>query len=98
MPRSAGAGGVHCRRQLVSIAILARSMPPPIRSTRDGRTHRAAADQVLGVGISAINLNGAVAEIERWIARRERHHATVCGVDGVIESRKHTLDTFMRAF
>jgi len=43
---------------------------------------------VLGVGISAINLPQAVAEIEGWIARRERRYVTVCGVHGVMESQR----------
>jgi len=40
---------------------------------------------VLGVGISAINLAQAVAEIEGWIARKERHYVNVCTVHTVME-------------
>ena len=43
---------------------------------------------VLGVGISAINLPQAVEEIEAWIERRERHYVNVCGVHGVMASQK----------
>lgn len=40
---------------------------------------------VLGVGISAINLPMAVAEIGRWIDEREQHYVCVTGVHGVME-------------
>jgi len=43
---------------------------------------------VLGVGISAINLKVAVAEIEDWIARGERHYVNVCTVQTVMECQK----------
>ncbi|MDH3538475.1 MAG: WecB/TagA/CpsF family glycosyltransferase [Acidimicrobiia bacterium] len=42
---------------------------------------------VLGVGISAINLEVAVAELGRWVARREQHYVCVTGVHGVMESQ-----------
>lgn len=40
---------------------------------------------VLGVGVSAINMATAVAAIEGWIARREHHYVTITGVHGIIE-------------
>ena len=40
---------------------------------------------VLGVGISAINLEQAVQEIERWISDRERNYVNVCTVHTVME-------------
>jgi N-acetylglucosaminyldiphosphoundecaprenol N-acetyl-beta-D-mannosaminyltransferase len=43
---------------------------------------------VLGVGISSINMRGALATIEGWIARREAHYITVTGVHGVMESQR----------
>src|SRR5580693_4932876 len=43
---------------------------------------------VLGVGISAINLDRAVATIDRWIDRREHHYVCVTGVHGVMESQR----------
>lgn len=43
---------------------------------------------VLGVGISAVNLDSAVATIDRWIAASERHYVTVTGVHGVMESQR----------
>jgi N-acetylglucosaminyldiphosphoundecaprenol N-acetyl-beta-D-mannosaminyltransferase len=43
---------------------------------------------VLGVGISAINLQVAVAAIEGWIARRERQYVNVCTVQTVMECRQ----------
>lgn len=43
---------------------------------------------VLGVGISAINLQNAIDEIEGWIARRERRYVNVCTVQTVMECRQ----------
>src|SRR4051812_16526969 len=40
---------------------------------------------VLGVGISAINLPMAVQTIERWITRRQNHYVCVTGMHGVTE-------------
>ena len=42
---------------------------------------------VLGVGVSAINMEMAVAEITRWIEEGERHYVCVTGVHGVMESQ-----------
>jgi N-acetylglucosaminyldiphosphoundecaprenol N-acetyl-beta-D-mannosaminyltransferase len=41
---------------------------------------------ILGVGVSAINLEKALRTIEAWITRRERHYVCVTGVHGVMES------------
>lgn len=43
---------------------------------------------VLGVGVSAIDQNLALGEIERWILRRDRHYICVTGVHGVMESQR----------
>jgi N-acetylglucosaminyldiphosphoundecaprenol N-acetyl-beta-D-mannosaminyltransferase len=43
---------------------------------------------VLGVGISAIDMARAVAEITRWIEDGERHYVCVTGVHGVMEARR----------
>jgi N-acetylglucosaminyldiphosphoundecaprenol N-acetyl-beta-D-mannosaminyltransferase len=43
---------------------------------------------ILGVGISAINMDIALETIEDWIARREPHYVCVTGVHGVIESQR----------
>jgi N-acetylglucosaminyldiphosphoundecaprenol N-acetyl-beta-D-mannosaminyltransferase len=43
---------------------------------------------VLGVGVSAINLDDAAATIERWIGERSRNYVCVTGVHGVMESRR----------
>jgi len=43
---------------------------------------------VLGVGISAINMTTALASIESWIARRRRHYVCITGVHGVMESQR----------
>lgn len=42
---------------------------------------------VLGVGVSAINLGMALDTVEGWIARRESNYVTVTGVHGVMESQ-----------
>jgi N-acetylglucosaminyldiphosphoundecaprenol N-acetyl-beta-D-mannosaminyltransferase len=42
---------------------------------------------VLGVGISGINLDLTVQEIERWIQAGERHYVNVCTVHTVMECR-----------
>jgi len=43
---------------------------------------------VLGVGVSAINMAMALEIIEGWIARREHHYVCVTGVHGVMESQR----------
>ena len=43
---------------------------------------------VLGVGISAINLDRAVRTLAGWIDRREHHYVCVTGVHGVMESQR----------
>ncbi len=43
---------------------------------------------VLGVGISAINMDMALEEITRWIEQRESHYVCVTGVHGVMESQR----------
>jgi N-acetylglucosaminyldiphosphoundecaprenol N-acetyl-beta-D-mannosaminyltransferase len=43
---------------------------------------------VLGVGISAIDMDLAVAEITRWIDEGEHHYVCVTGVHGVMESQR----------
>jgi N-acetylglucosaminyldiphosphoundecaprenol N-acetyl-beta-D-mannosaminyltransferase len=43
---------------------------------------------VLGVGISAINMDMALAEVTRWIADGEHRYVCVTGVHGVMESQR----------
>jgi N-acetylglucosaminyldiphosphoundecaprenol N-acetyl-beta-D-mannosaminyltransferase len=43
---------------------------------------------ILGVGVSAINMDMALSTIENWIARREPHYICVTGVHGVMESQR----------
>ncbi len=42
---------------------------------------------VLGVGISSINMNLALSVIDGWITRRESKYVTITGVHGVMESQ-----------
>jgi N-acetylglucosaminyldiphosphoundecaprenol N-acetyl-beta-D-mannosaminyltransferase len=51
-------------------------------AARPGMVRR---ENVLGVGVSAIDLDRALALIDGWIARRERHYVCVTGVHGVME-------------
>lgn len=43
---------------------------------------------ILGVGVSAINLDMALTTIQEWIDRRDPHYVTVTGVHGVMESHR----------
>jgi N-acetylglucosaminyldiphosphoundecaprenol N-acetyl-beta-D-mannosaminyltransferase len=43
---------------------------------------------VLGVGVSAVNLEGTLAVIERWIAAGSRQYVCVSGVHGVMEAQR----------
>jgi N-acetylglucosaminyldiphosphoundecaprenol N-acetyl-beta-D-mannosaminyltransferase len=43
---------------------------------------------ILGVGVSTINLDDAVTTIERWIGERGRNYVCITGVHGVMESRR----------
>jgi N-acetylglucosaminyldiphosphoundecaprenol N-acetyl-beta-D-mannosaminyltransferase len=43
---------------------------------------------VLGVGISAIDMPAAIEEIAAWIEHGERHYVCVTGVHGVMESQR----------
>jgi N-acetylglucosaminyldiphosphoundecaprenol N-acetyl-beta-D-mannosaminyltransferase len=42
---------------------------------------------ILGIGVSSINLDDAVTTIERWIAEQSRNYVCITGVHGVMESR-----------
>jgi N-acetylglucosaminyldiphosphoundecaprenol N-acetyl-beta-D-mannosaminyltransferase len=43
---------------------------------------------VLGVGVSAINMSMALEELSRWIAQRDRQYVSVCNVHSVMECRR----------
>jgi N-acetylglucosaminyldiphosphoundecaprenol N-acetyl-beta-D-mannosaminyltransferase len=43
---------------------------------------------ILGVGVSPINLDDAIATIERWISEGSRNYVCITGVHGVMESRR----------
>ena len=43
---------------------------------------------ILGVGVSAIDMELALRTIDRWIENGERHYVCVSGVHGVIESQR----------
>ena len=43
---------------------------------------------VLGVGVSVVTMQSAVAEVGRWIAGGERRYVCATGVHGVMESQR----------
>jgi N-acetylglucosaminyldiphosphoundecaprenol N-acetyl-beta-D-mannosaminyltransferase len=43
---------------------------------------------ILGVGISAIDMDDALAQIAHWIDARERHYVSVCNVHTVMECQQ----------
>jgi N-acetylglucosaminyldiphosphoundecaprenol N-acetyl-beta-D-mannosaminyltransferase len=43
---------------------------------------------ILGVGVSPINVDDAVATIEHWISKGSRNYVCITGVHGVMESRR----------
>jgi N-acetylglucosaminyldiphosphoundecaprenol N-acetyl-beta-D-mannosaminyltransferase len=43
---------------------------------------------VLGVGVSAVNMRQALDEITRWVEAREQQYVCITGVHGVMESRR----------
>ncbi|WP_447971657.1 WecB/TagA/CpsF family glycosyltransferase [Nitrospira sp. M1] len=43
---------------------------------------------VLGVGVSAINMTQAIDTFDQWIRNRERHYVCITGVHGVMESQQ----------
>jgi N-acetylglucosaminyldiphosphoundecaprenol N-acetyl-beta-D-mannosaminyltransferase len=43
---------------------------------------------ILGVGVTPTDLDGALEQIDRWIHRRERQYVCVTGVHGVMESQR----------
>ena len=45
---------------------------------------------ILGVGISAINLQQAVRQIDEWIARRDAQYVNVCTVHTVMECQNES--------
>jgi N-acetylglucosaminyldiphosphoundecaprenol N-acetyl-beta-D-mannosaminyltransferase len=46
---------------------------------------------ILGVGISAVNMETAVRTIDAWIAQRDPHYICVTSVHGVMESQRDVL-------
>jgi N-acetylglucosaminyldiphosphoundecaprenol N-acetyl-beta-D-mannosaminyltransferase len=43
---------------------------------------------VLGVGVSAVNMELALSTLTEWITQRQQHYVCVTGVHGVIESQR----------
>lgn len=54
----------------------------------DGRRGLIRRVDVLGVGISAVDMTAALDEITAWIEQREQHYVCVTGVHGVMESQR----------
>jgi N-acetylglucosaminyldiphosphoundecaprenol N-acetyl-beta-D-mannosaminyltransferase len=49
---------------------------------------RIARANILGVGVSAINMAQALATIDDWVRKREQHYVCVTGVHGIMESQR----------
>lgn len=58
------------------------------RAASEGGGQAVARVNILGVGISALNLTQAVNIIDAWIETGERHYVCVTGVHGVMESQR----------
>ena len=43
---------------------------------------------ILGVGVSPINMDQAVGEIEGWIAERRSHYVCITNIHGIVESQR----------
>src|SRR4051794_26611546 len=61
-----------------------------VRSTVRDMTNLNSAPRVdvLGVSVSAVNLNSTVETIEKWIEQRAKTYICVTGVHGVMESQQ----------
>jgi N-acetylglucosaminyldiphosphoundecaprenol N-acetyl-beta-D-mannosaminyltransferase len=44
--------------------------------------------EILGVGVSTVDMESAISEIQRWITEGERHYVCVTGVHGIMESQR----------
>lgn len=64
-----------------------RPGPPDPLATAPADPQRRRVD-VLGTGISCVDLAGAVELIGSWVERRSRHYVCVTGMHGVMESRR----------
>jgi N-acetylglucosaminyldiphosphoundecaprenol N-acetyl-beta-D-mannosaminyltransferase len=63
--------------------------PKPPASAADQIPSTPQRCNVLGVGISAVNLDSATALINRWITNREHQYVCITGVHGVMESQSN---------
>ncbi len=43
---------------------------------------------ILGVGVSAVNMELALSTLANWISQRQKHYVCVTGVHGIIESQR----------
>ena len=43
---------------------------------------------ILGVGVSAVNMEQALATIDTWVASRARNYVCVCPVHSIMECRR----------
>ncbi len=67
-------------------ASLCSGRRPPVRIGGGQRSTEKV--NVLGVGVSAIDMAQALDTIECWLARREQHYVCVTGVHGIMESQR----------
>lgn len=78
--RSSRVVGAPRRRARPAVGTAGRERP-----AANGEPARA---NVLGIGVSAIDLEEALGRIEGWVRRREPHYVCVTGVHGVMESQR----------
>ena len=57
----------------------------PLPSGSPARSRRV---NILGVGVSPINMDEAVREIEGWIAQRRSHYVCITNIHGIVESQR----------
>ena len=79
--------GVDGRRGSNSDTISGKKKSPALSTGRQTSWKKTRVD-VLGVAVSAINMDDAIAAIEHWIEQRTPNYVCITGVHGVMESRK----------
>jgi N-acetylglucosaminyldiphosphoundecaprenol N-acetyl-beta-D-mannosaminyltransferase len=95
--RASGIRAESCRVSALVRLRRLRSQPPP--TTRATPAPPAGRLDVLGVGISPLNLSSAVQQIESWIDGGHREYVCFSTVHGVMESQKSArlMEAFNRA-
>ena len=72
----------------MTTAILENLSAPAAATTTSTTTIEIPRCDVLGVDVSAVNMQMAVHQIEQWVAHRQRNYVCITGVHGVMESQR----------